>query len=929
MPVTGSVSSSFTAGAQTSLTFSHTSNGDPLYVPLSWYVGSGGTEVADIVTGVTFNGAALTRGGQAAVAGQTMEWWRLASPGTATANIVVTLSSGRRVSAAGVNLSGWPSTLGDHIFASASGDVAATQPSVTIASGTGAEVLDWLGFNNPVNTATPGAGQTEKWNQETLGSGSGAGGDQVSAGSLKAGATSVTMSWTVPSTPETWGLCALSYVPSVSTPVTYEDPCSITEPRIFAKLTTEDETLKFGVQPLRDTTAMGGFAEPRLISVSPVTKVASDPSTGSWSAQTATMVWADTDRANRARSETRTSFRGCDAEIYLTSNAQRLAGLPPRILFAGTVYEDSAAENLTLSQTINDLIGTNYNLFGEEKQIPQRVIEKNWFPDAPDTSLGQAEPIVGGRRAPLDPAALAAIPEPEGVSKGVYVGQVRIGGAHGTPTGTDLATVVAALEASRAAGTLYTLYGSRIGYGDALALQGMGSVPSDYDSLAAVIGYSDLDALLAETSHTGGDVFEAVVIASHAISEILDADDGNPSIWVGDTQVAAADIGVSVWAPQIPGDASWAADISASLFTDIVGADGTTRRYTLILFDPAGAHGIAVAGGAVVHVDCVGLEDVGDGTGAALTDYFDLYRHVLINFVLQDYQSGAWLSSPQFLFSDGSTLLDRVDATSFDTASSVAGLSVSGGFLGSFTIDERVSVRDIIQRFNFSGGCLLAQDDYGQLFVKVLDVRRAPFLLDRFSAETHRTLVDKRDFLLGFRIEAKPDWQVNRLTYQYAKNNYTGSYERDAGGGGNTVFVEDTTSQTRDGVFKKTVEFPYLRDDATADAVANYYLQLFKDLPRVVTYTRRGLCGLEDDLLQGVPITHFNGYGSSGWVDHAVWIIGKTFDPKRMVCTFTALDVESRLVAEETVTLEGLTLDPVALEFLYSDDAGELLTTDV
>ncbi len=720
---------------------------------------------------------------------------------------------------------------------------------------------------------------------------------------------------------------AIAVFSEPSPPVTYEDPCSITEPRIFATVTTETETIKIGVQPLRDSAALGGYAEPRLIDVSPVTRVASDVATGAWSAQTAAWKWADTDRANRARSATRTSFRGCDAELYLTSNTQRLAGGPPRVMFAGTIYEDSADENLVLSTTINDLIGSNYSLFSEEKQIPQRVIEKNWFPNAPDAALGQAEPIVGGRRAPLDPHALAAATLPEGVSKGVYVGQVRIGGAHGTPTGGDLATVVAALEASRAAGTLYTDYGSRIGYSDATVLQGYSSVPSDYDALAQVIGYGDLDALIAETSHTGGDLFEAVVIASHAISEILDGFNGDPSIWVGDTQVAAADIGVSVWAPNIPGDASWASDIGSDLFTDIIGADGTTRRYTLILFDPGSAHGLAVAGGAVVHVDCIGLEDVGDGTGAAITDAFSLYRHLLDNFILQDYQSGSWLASPQFLFSDGTTLLDRVDAESFETASTIAALNVTGGYLGSFTIDTRVSVRDIVATCNLSWGCLLAQDDYQRLTVKVLDTRRANFIANRYTGTAHRTLDGKRDILPGFRIDAKPDWQVNQLTYQYAKNNYTGSYERDAGGGGNTVFVEDVTSQARDGVIKKTVEFAYVRDDATADAVAAYYLSLFKDLPRVVTYTRRGLCGLEDDLLDGVPVSHWNGYGANGWVDHSVWIIGKTFDPKRMACTFTALDVERVLVEAETAETVYLTSDPVALDDLVADDgSGAFLT---
>lgn len=751
------------------------------------------------------------------------------------------------------------------------------------------------------------------------------------------GAITVTVTDTDGTTPEVIWLAigrAAGEVPPATPPVVYENPCDILEPKIFAKLTTETDTLKYGIQPLRDSAALGGYAEPRLYDISPIIKVASDPSTGAWSAQTCTVKWPDTDRVNRARSETRTSFRGCAEEIYITSNAQRLAGLPPRTLFAGTVYQDSADENLVLSHVINDLIGSDYAIFGDEKQIPIRTVELNWFPGAPDQSLGEAEPIIGGRRAVLNPAYWANEDGDfiEGTSKGVYVGVVRINGSHGTPSGTDLTSIVAAMNVSGAAGTIYADWGSRIGYGDAIALQsyydGHSGVPSDYDGLAQIIGYSDLDALLAVEAYTGGDTFDAVVWASHAISEVLDAANGDPSLWIGDTQIPAADIGSTVWCPQIPGDTSWASDIGSDLFTDIVGADGVTRRYTLVLFDSGSSYATDLRGGAVFHGDVIGIEDEGDGTGDAITDYFELYRHVLINFILQDYQSGAWLPSPQFLFSDGVTLIDRVASDTFDDASDVAALSIVGGLKGSFTIDQRASVRDIVARFNFCGGCLLAQDDFGRLIVKVLDTRRENFLTNRYTGEQHRTLRDKVDILPGMRIDAKPDWQTNKITYQYAYHGYRGAYERDAGGGGNSVFVEDTTSQDRDGVITKTVEFPFLADDLTAEAVATYYLDLFKDLPRVVTYTRRGLCGLEDDLLDGVPMTHFNGYGVNGWRDHAIWIIGKTFDPKRLVCTFQALDVEARMAAGEVSSRAGLVLDPVGRKYLISDATGAYLVAD-
>jgi hypothetical protein len=622
--------------------------------------------------------------------------------------------------------------------------------------------------------------------------------------------------------------------------------------------------------------------------------VASDVSTGAWSAQTAYAKIADTDRAYRAKSETRTSFRNSDVEFYLTSNAQRALGGPPRVLFSGKAYGDVVEENLVHGLPVNDLIGAEYSLFNEEKQIPQREISVSFFPNCPTEHIGMGEPIIGGRRVPSDQST-ANSELAEGVVEGIYVGSLTLGATVSIPDSLTLDEFVGILQTALDDGTLYSTWGPRIGFGDCLQLIQMGAIPTTYAGLAAVIGQGDLDRELSNTTATGGDTFEAVLVAGHAISEVLDGNNGNPSIWIDDEQVDPAQFGTSIWCPQVPGYTShWTSAFGADLFTDIEDVDSNTRRYTLILFAPSSTYGLAVAGGARVHLDCVGIEETGDGTGIAITDAFALYRHVLINFILQNYTSGAWLTVPQFLFSDGTTYLDRVNETSFDTASTVAALSLSGGRKGSFTIRDRGSVRDVIANFNLSFGCVLAQDDYGRLFVKVLDTRRDVFLVNA-AGETPAALRDKVDILPGFHLEPKPDWQTNSLTYQYGWNDYTGKYERGSGGGGAEARVKDSASITRDGEIRKTVALPYVAHDATAEAVANYYLSLFKDLPFVAHYTRRGLCGLEDDVLDGREITHYNGRGASGWTDHAVWILSKTFDPKRMVCSFTALDVEGLL----------------------------------
>lgn len=654
---------------------------------------------------------------------------------------------------------------------------------------------------------------------------------------------------------------------SSTVPVAYEDPCSIVDPRIFTKIATGSETLKYGVHPLRDTAALGGFAEPRLIDVSPVTKAASDPASGAWSAQTASTRFADTDRAVRAKSETRVGFRGCTQEIYLTSNARRLAGLPPRVLFSGIVNADAQDEHLVTSTSINDLIGNDYTLFADEKQIPQRQIAITHFPNAPKDALGRGEPILGGRLAPANPA------NGEGVVDGIYCGQILDDRAPGTPDAGTLADLVNDMQAAADDGELDEQFGDRLGHADCQAYEHQ-TIPSSEAALKAAFGTGDIDAILDDYAASGSGSVLAVLFAGHAVKEVLDGRNGDPSIWINEEQIDPSEIGNSVW-------------IETSY--DIVGTNGETRRYFLLLFDPSSAYGEEVAAGGRVHLDCLGIEDVGDGSGTALTDYFDLYRHVLINFLLQNYLSGAWLTVPQFLFSDGVTLLDRVDEGSFDAAAAIAAVYHSGGYLGGFKIGDRTSIRTVIQNFNASVGCELGQDDFGRLFVKLLNPSRSAFLTNRDTL--HRILRDKVDFLPGFRIEAKPDWQVNRLFYQYAQNYYLSQYERGEGAGG-IAPVEYTAGQATDGIITKTFQLPYVRDDGTALAVAEYYVALFGPLPRVVSYARRGLCGLEDDVLDGVPITHYNGYGATGWEDHAVWILTKTFDPKRMVASFTALDVD-------------------------------------
>lgn len=723
----------------------------------------------------------------------------------------------------------------------------------------------------------------------------------------------------------------------MAAPITYEDPCSITSPRVHVKIKTEATTLRYGVIPLRDGSSLGGYKEPRVLKIGTIARSASDPVSGAWSAQTASLSLADTDRELRRISDTRGGLRNSDVEIYLTSNSRRIAGGAPRVLFAGKAYSDQANENLTMNVQVNDVIGIDYSLFSDEKQLPQRVISRVDFVNAPDAAIGKGAPIIMGNVSNPTPGGA-------GVVTGIYIGRATFGFETSTlttpPSGGDattLAAVVAALQASVTAGSVVSDYGGRIGYDDAATLQGLGTVPSDYDGLAAVIGYDDLDALISgqnastttSSSTTTPVEYEMVVIAGHAIKELktTTASGGGPSIWLNDVVVAAADLGVSVFAPAIPGDTTWATTFGSAKYTDVIGSDGQTRRYTIIFFKVGTAHATTVAGGAKVAVECIGLETVGDGSGTAITDLFDQYLHVLTNFGLQDYASGSWLPIPTFTLPDGTTLA-RLNSASFAAAKAVGVTQLSTGYIGGGVIGAggaRKSIRQVVADFNVSGACSLAQNDYGQLGIGKLSTSRTTVLADPWTAVAHRTLKDKIDFLPGMSIQPKPDWQINTVGYEYAENYSNSTFGRQFGSGGaSATSVQDKPSQLKYGILEKMFTFKFIRDDATATVAAEHYLALFKNPPKVVTYRRRGLCGLEDDLLMGVPITHFNGYGKGGWRDHAVWILSKVFDPSTMTCTFEALDIEGLIPATTFTPLE-LRNDPTANSGIQADGSSVAL----
>lgn len=196
--VTGTSSSAHTTNAQASLTWSHTSNGDALYVSVAVSSNS------FTVTSVTFGGVALTFIGRCVIGSNTHEWWWKQAPSASTANIVVTPSFSVRFGAGARNvLVSDLTTPQNELSVLATGS--STTPSITVTpTTTGGLVLDLTNSDNNNQVWTAGASQTADFAQNSE-----ANTQHKVAGSREAGGASVTMSWTLAST-EVWYISALS-----------------------------------------------------------------------------------------------------------------------------------------------------------------------------------------------------------------------------------------------------------------------------------------------------------------------------------------------------------------------------------------------------------------------------------------------------------------------------------------------------------------------------------------------------------------------------------------------------------------------------------------------------------------------------------------------------------------------------------------------
>lgn len=237
------------------------------------------------------------------------------------------------------------------------------------------------------------------------------------------------------------------------------------------------------------------------------------------------------------------------------------------------------------------------------------------------------------------------------------------------------------------------------------------TVVQDATAPGGALGVGQVPAIYVGTYAIGGLDYHKFLVCGHAVKSIDALYEHG--VYLPFNLYAGPGAGAE-WL--IPGQAGWTATFGATPYEDING-----HRYTVIYGkkglpgpdDAAGfTHGVSSTETMPLTLSVQGIEDVGDGSGALIRDLLLQYLHCLVNWVLQTYQSGAWLSEPVFtdIFDQGVPL---IDASSFFLASQMAklrlvALGMSGAYEGAFILGAStpraagpfISTRDVIVLFN-------------------------------------------------------------------------------------------------------------------------------------------------------------------------------------------------------------------------------------
>jgi hypothetical protein len=372
---------------------------------------------------------------------------------------------------------------------------------------------------------------------------------------------------------------------------------------------------------------------------------------------------------------------------------------------------------------------------------------------------------------------------------------------------------------------------------------------------------------VGELADVTGTAWSAFLVCGHAVKAI----DG----WfAGGVAIDYTTAGVSWAVPGWPGFSTYFPNTGSPQYRDLNG-----RRYTLIYVRGPDA-AAAIANTAPITLNVQGIETAGDGSGALITALPLQYRHALQNWLLGDYQAGAWLASPPM---PGEATLAQIDDPSFDYVATLFAARVSGGYPGAFLLGagaERISMRDTMTRFHLCGM------DAGfnrkmQFFVTTINPD--PGLLAKSVALTQLREIHADSVTIADDVS---QW-FNVHPYDYARDYQTAAADPWTGSGEarDDALISAYGGETRTA---PRVQLHMIRDPTVASSIMGIRLLLTAEPPRLVTCAA-GLEALDIEPGDLITITHLEGPGA-GWTNNPLRVARHDFNPETLTVRLEAYD---------------------------------------
>lgn len=377
--------------------------------------------------------------------------------------------------------------------------------------------------------------------------------------------------------------------------------------------------------------------------------------------------------------------------------------------------------------------------------------------------------------------------------------------------------------------------------------------------------------------------YHTFVISCHACKSIDEMyTEGSAMNLQTDASVAGAS---GPWL--VPGFAGWIAKIGSAKYLDING-----HRYTIIyglqgavLPDRAAGVIPTITNGAVpFSISVKGIETIGDGTGDLITSAFDIYKHIMINFVLQSYQTGNWLSVPAF---EDDPLTPQIDAASFTAAQAVAATRIAGGYVAAGVIGEKgeqISAVELITRFNISCDCDSGYNRKCQFMVSMYD--------DSSAAIATATKIDNIFDIVKDSFDEKDDDQVH---YTIAKFLWSRLYTdkpaiEDGWMGSRTAEEIAAIANYSTSTFDARLPMPdlklyFVRDVAIAVDIVQRKLSRHKNPPRRAKFTVPW-SGFNRELGDLLSVTHYGGVGAAGYFQQPMRLLTHSANPNSYLIDF-------------------------------------------